>query len=97
MWKRFYDTIEIRERHNPKLRRTNMPQRYWETMTEFQDESYFTAQAGTEELPPRTEKRSDTRRRGRQSKSLADRQQIADRSQNAMVMDAMEKYAFYFS
>ena len=28
-----------------------MPQRYWETMTEFQDESYFTAQAGTEELP----------------------------------------------
>ena len=50
LWKRFYDTIEIRERHNPKLRRTNMPQRYWETMTEFQDESYFTAQAGTEEL-----------------------------------------------
>ena len=41
LWKRFYDTVEIRERHNPKLRRTHMPQRYWETMTEFQGEDYF--------------------------------------------------------
>ena len=49
LWKRFYDTIEIKERHNPKLRRTHMPQRYWETMTEFQDEAYF--HAGTEGLP----------------------------------------------
>ena len=60
LWKRFYDTIEIRERHNPKLRRTNMPQRYWETMTEFQDESYFTAQAGTEELPAPSRKEIKT-------------------------------------
>ena len=43
LWKRFYDTIEIKERHNPKLRRTHMPQRYWDTMTEFQGEDYFTA------------------------------------------------------
>ena len=49
LWERFYDTIEIKERHNPKLRRTHMPQRYWETMTEFQDEAYF--HAGTEGLP----------------------------------------------
>ena len=49
LWKRFYDTIEIKERHNPKLRRTHMPQRYWETMTEFQDEAYF--HAGSEGLP----------------------------------------------
>ena len=49
LWKRFYDTIEIKERHNPKLRRTHMPQRYWETMTEFQDEAYF--HAGAEGLP----------------------------------------------
>lgn len=49
LWKRFYDTIEIKERHNPKLRRTHMPQRYWDTMTEFQGESYFLA--GTESLP----------------------------------------------
>ena len=36
LWKRFYDTIAIKERYNPKCRRTNMPQRYWGTMTEFQ-------------------------------------------------------------
>ena len=49
LWKRFYDTIEIKERHNPKLRRTHMPQRYWDTMTEFQDESFFLA--GSDALP----------------------------------------------
>lgn len=49
LWKRFYDTIEIKERHNPRLRMTNMPKRYWETMTEFQDEAYFLA--GSDSLP----------------------------------------------
>ena len=44
LWKRFYDTIAIRERTNPKCRRTQMPKRYWNTMTEFQSESYFKAQ-----------------------------------------------------
>lgn len=44
LWKRFYDTIAIKERHNPKCRQTQMPKRYWNTMTEFQDESYFKAQ-----------------------------------------------------
>lgn len=44
LWKRFYDTIAIKERYNPKCRQTNMPKRYWNTMTEFQDEHYFTAQ-----------------------------------------------------
>lgn len=52
LWKRFYDTIEIKERHNPKCRRTQMPMRYWSTMTEFQGEDYFTA-AGSHPLPPR--------------------------------------------
>ena len=51
LWKRFYDTIEIKERHNPKLRRTHMPQRYWDTMTEFQGEDYFAA-AGADAVPP---------------------------------------------
>ena len=37
LWKRFYDTIAIRERENPRLRMSNMPKRYWNTMTEFQD------------------------------------------------------------
>lgn len=36
LWRRFYDTIEIQGRHNPKLRQTHMPRRYWNTMTEFQ-------------------------------------------------------------
>ena len=52
LWKRFYDTIEIRERHNPKLRRTHMPQRYWDTMTEFQGEDYFTAADSGAPEPP---------------------------------------------
>lgn len=45
LWKRFYDTIAIKERYNPKCRQTNMPKRYWKTMTEFQGESYFRAQS----------------------------------------------------
>lgn len=49
LWKRFYDTIEIRERHNPALRQSRMPKRYWETMTEFQGEDSFLS--GTEPAP----------------------------------------------
>lgn len=41
LWRRFYDTIAIRERENHKLRMTHMPKRYWNTMTEFQKEDYF--------------------------------------------------------
>ena len=44
LWKRFYDTIEIKERHNPTCRRTQMPMRYWDTMTEFQGEEHFQAE-----------------------------------------------------
>ena len=51
LWKRFYDTIEIKERRNPRLRMSNMPKRYWETMTEFQDEDHFLA--GADPLPER--------------------------------------------
>ena len=43
LWRRFYDTIAIKERRNERLRMTNMPKRYWNTMTEFQAEDYFTA------------------------------------------------------
>lgn len=45
LWKRFYDTIAIKERYNPKCRQTQMPKRYWNTMTEFQGEDYFKAQS----------------------------------------------------
>lgn len=41
LWKRFYDTIAIKERENPRLRMSNMPKRYWNTMTEFQGEDWF--------------------------------------------------------
>ena len=51
LWKRFYDTIAIRERENPVCRRTQMPKRYWGTMTEFQPPSYFTAQTTDGDVP----------------------------------------------
>ncbi len=38
LWRRFYDTIAIEGRYNPKCRMTNMPKRYWAMMTEFQEE-----------------------------------------------------------
>jgi len=37
LWKRFYNTIAIESRINPKLRMNNMPKRYWKHLTEFQD------------------------------------------------------------
>ena len=39
LWKTFYDTIEIKERHNPKCRMNLMPKRYWRYMTEFNEVS----------------------------------------------------------
>ena len=51
LWKRFYDTVAIKERENPRCRRTQMPMRYWNTMTEFQGEDYFLA-AGQERGEP---------------------------------------------
>ena len=43
LWRRFYDTIAIRERENLKLCQSNLPKRYRNTMTEFQGEAHFTA------------------------------------------------------
>ena len=36
LWRLFYDTIAVEGRINHKLRRGNMPMRYWPNMTEFQ-------------------------------------------------------------
>ncbi len=36
LWRRFYDTIAIKERENPRCRMSHMPKRYWGVMTEFQ-------------------------------------------------------------
>lgn len=35
LFKLFYDTIEIKPRHNEKCRMTHMPKRFWKNMTEF--------------------------------------------------------------
>ncbi len=37
LFKMFYDTIEIKERHNERCRMTHMPKRFWKNMTEFAD------------------------------------------------------------
>lgn len=48
LWRRFYDTISIEGRYNPRCRMTNMPKRYWNKMTEFQEEPRT---RGTSDLP----------------------------------------------
>lgn len=35
LWRKFYNTIAVEGRINPKLRRNHMPMRYWPNMTEF--------------------------------------------------------------
>ncbi|WP_040948490.1 TIGR03915 family putative DNA repair protein [Gorillibacterium massiliense] len=37
LWQRFYETIGIKERDNPKARMSHMPKRYWKHMTEFME------------------------------------------------------------
>lgn len=37
LWKRFYNTVAIEARYNPRCRMTHMPKRYWENMTEMQE------------------------------------------------------------
>ena len=43
LWRQFYDTLEIRERHDPRGRMTHVSKRYWDCMTELYDKK--------EELP----------------------------------------------
>lgn len=38
LWKRFYNTIAIRERINPRLRMNHMPKRYWNQLPEMQSD-----------------------------------------------------------
>ena len=38
LWRRFYDTVAIQGRENPRCRMTHMPKRFWGNMTEFQRE-----------------------------------------------------------
>ena len=39
LWKRFYDTVAIEGRENPRCRMTHMPKRYWENMVEMEGKS----------------------------------------------------------
>lgn len=41
LWKRFYDTIAIESRENPRCRMSHMPKRYWENMLEVSDLAHF--------------------------------------------------------
>lgn len=36
LWKKFYDTIAIKERYNPKCRMNFMPKRFWSNLPEMQ-------------------------------------------------------------
>ncbi len=40
LWKKFYDTIAITERENPRCRMSHMPKRYWKNMTEMQNHDF---------------------------------------------------------
>lgn len=35
LWKMFYDTIEVKERHSELRRMNHLPKKYWKNMTEF--------------------------------------------------------------
>ena len=37
LWKKFYETISIKERYNPRCRMNFMPKRTWSNLTEMQD------------------------------------------------------------
>ena len=48
LWRRFYDTIAIQGRYNPRCRMTQMPKRYWAMMTEFQEDAPAAGQMDAE-------------------------------------------------
>ena len=54
LWKRFYETIAIKERYNPRCQNTFMPKRYRGTMTEFLPDDYEARQQGVN-LPAASE------------------------------------------
>ena len=71
LWKRFYDTIAIESRYNPRCRMSHMPKRYWENMTEFQepsspplDNSAAAPYHEENRLPPESGERTQNRKEG---------------------------------
>lgn len=49
MWKRYYDTIAIEGRFNPRCRMSHMPKRYWDCLTELNPE--YTEMSAERSLP----------------------------------------------
>ena len=49
LWQRFYDTIAIKERYNPRCRMSHMPKRFWKQMTEFAAPSTPTPKLATDD------------------------------------------------
>lgn len=43
LWQKYYKTIAIENRYNPRCRMTFMPKRYWNQLTEFYPEKELTA------------------------------------------------------
>lgn len=52
LWKRFYDSVSIEGRYNPRCRMTHMPKRYWGNMVEMKD---LLNAAGRDKAPACTE------------------------------------------
>ena len=50
LWKRFYETVAIKERYNPRCQNSFLPKRYRGTMTEFLPPEYEAQQKGA--IPP---------------------------------------------
>lgn len=50
LWKRFYDTIAVEGRENPKCRMSHMPKRYWAHLTEMQSEERGAISGGAEKM-----------------------------------------------
>jgi probable DNA metabolism protein len=55
LWRTMYRTIAIRERNNPKCRRTHMPKRYWKYLTEFQSDDFPRRRSGENSPVRKTE------------------------------------------
>lgn len=53
LWKIFFDTVAIQERHNERCQNNFLPKRYRSTMTEFQSETVIAPEASPADgLPP---------------------------------------------
>ena len=54
LWRRFFDTVAIEGRYNPRCQNTHLPKRYRGMMTEFQgDDGEWTMAAPERERPPK--------------------------------------------